>query len=108
MTMYQRQQGNGSMMEDFSSTLERETQEVEHLARTLSRHSRTQWQRAIEGLVALPAAIAVGSAATALYAVAFITRGFAVFERTAAEEQRQMQQQRGEAGQQQREELPRA
>ncbi len=107
MTMYQRQHGNGSMMEDFSSTLERETQEVEQLAHSLSRHSRTQWQRAIEGLVALPAAIAVGSAATALYAVAFITRGFAVFERTAAEEQRQMQQQR-EAGQEPRQELPRA
>ncbi len=70
--------------------LAEQRQQVIDLAQTLSRQSLQQWQKAIEGIVALPTAIAVGAAATTLYAVGFVTRGFEVFQREAGDAQQQM------------------
>jgi hypothetical protein len=66
-----------------------ERQRVVDLARTLSEQSVHEWQRAIEGLVALPAAVVTGAAASTLYAVGFVARGFEVFMLTAAEQSRE-------------------
>jgi hypothetical protein len=83
------QRGNGGISEEISDSLERQRQQVENLAQLLSRQATDQWRKAIEGLVALPAAIAVGYAAITLFAVGFVARGFEVFQRSATEAQRQ-------------------
>ncbi|MDB4968990.1 MAG: hypothetical protein JWN44_4679 [Myxococcales bacterium] len=112
MAMYEEQgrgtnrgmRGNEGMTEQLegSSRLEQQRRDVERLAQTLSQQSMQQWQRAAEGIVALPAAIAVGFAATTLYIVGFVTRGFQALQQQADESSRQMrisfeeQQGRGE------------
>ena len=78
MATFQRQP-----MHEAPQALEQQRRQVDTLARLLQEQSIGQWQKAIEGLVALPAAIAVGGAAMALYTVGFVTRGFEVFERSA-------------------------
>jgi hypothetical protein len=107
MAMYEgreRERGNGSSFEETQSALQDQRQQVEQLAMLLSQQSMQQWQKAIEGVIALPAAIVVGFAATTLYAVSFVTRGFEVFQQQAEEQRRMMQQsrQRGRESQSQR------
>ncbi len=65
------------------------------LAHHLSSVALRQWEKALTGLVALPAAAALGVAASATYGVALLERGFEVFEsalgevgRTVANEKR--------------------
>jgi hypothetical protein len=79
--------GADMMMTNRTNEIE-ERQRVEDLARALSQQSVHEWQRAIQGLVALPAAMVTGAAATTLYAVGFVARGFEVFLLTAAEQGR--------------------
>jgi hypothetical protein len=84
-TYPQRQAGNGSTGQEIPQALERQRRQVEQLAHTLAEQATDQWRKAIEGMVALPAAVAVGGAASALFAVGFVARGFEVFQRTALE-----------------------
>ena len=54
----------------------------ERLAKQLSRECMQQWQRSIEGLLALPTATALGLASSTLYVAAFIERGFEVLQQS--------------------------
>jgi hypothetical protein len=54
----------------------------ERLAKQLSTEAMQQWQRSIEGLLALPTATALGLASTTLYVAAFIERGFEVLQQS--------------------------
>jgi hypothetical protein len=56
-----------------------------HLAHHLSTVAVRQWEKTLTGLVALPAAAALGVAATATYGVALLERGFEVFESALGE-----------------------
>jgi hypothetical protein len=56
-----------------------------HLAHHLSTVSLRQWERALTGIVALPAATALGVAAAATYGAAMIERLFEVFEGAVGE-----------------------
>ena len=76
------------MMTNQATEIE-ERQRVEELARALSQQSVREWQRAVEGLVALPAAVVTSAAATTLYAVGFVARGFEMFTLMAQEQSRQ-------------------
>ncbi len=76
------------MMTNQATEIE-ERQRVEELARALSQQSVREWQRAVEGLVALPAAIVTSAAATTLYAVGFVARGFEMFTLMAQEQGRE-------------------
>jgi hypothetical protein len=51
-----------------------------HLANHLSSVALRQFERTLTGIVAFPAAVALGVAAAATYCVAIIERGFEVFE----------------------------
>lgn len=55
------------------------------LASHLSSVALRQWEKALTGLVALPAAGALGIAASATYCVAMLERGFEVFESAVSE-----------------------
>jgi hypothetical protein len=55
------------------------------LAHHLSSVALRQWEKALTGLVALPAAGALGIAASATYCVAMLERGFEVFESAVGE-----------------------
>ncbi|HEY1697466.1 MAG TPA: hypothetical protein VGG39_35130 [Polyangiaceae bacterium] len=50
------------------------------LANHLSSVAVRQWEKTLTGIVALPAAAALGVAATATYGVALLERAFEVFE----------------------------
>lgn len=52
----------------------------EEIALRLTLEAMRQSQRAVVGLLALPASIALGVAATVSYAAAFLERGFQTFE----------------------------
>jgi hypothetical protein len=56
-----------------------------HLAHHLSTVAVQQWEKTLTGIVALPAAAALGVAATATYGVALLERGFEVFESALGE-----------------------
>jgi hypothetical protein len=108
MATYQRQQSNGANREMIQA-IEQQRRQVENLAHLLQEQATDQWRKAIEGLVALPAALAVGSAATALYAVGFVTRGFEVFQRTTSDATGELEAWRSEQqrmGEERRGELP--
>jgi hypothetical protein len=72
---------------EISQEMRRATAEERHkserLARQLSKESMEQWQRSIEGLLALPTAAALGFASSTLYIAAFIQRGFEVIQQSA-------------------------
>jgi predicted nucleic acid-binding protein len=93
MAMYEEQgRGNESTFEQGrgSARLEQQRIQVEQLAHVLQQQSMQQWQKAAEGIIALPAAIAVGLAATTLYAVGFVTRGFQALQQQAEQSNQQM------------------
>lgn len=54
----------------------------EEMALRLTLEAMRQSQRAVVGLFALPASLALGVAATVSYAAAFLERGFETFERS--------------------------
>lgn len=55
------------------------------LAHHLSSVAVQQWEKTLTGLVAFPAAAALGVAAAATYGVALLERGFEVFEAAIGE-----------------------
>lgn len=55
------------------------------LAHQLSSVALRQWEKTLTGIVALPAAAALGVAATATFGVALLERGFEVFESALGE-----------------------
>jgi hypothetical protein len=71
--------GQGNDMRQMTQRLSEERIQKEFLAQRLSREAMSQWQKAIEGLVALPTALTLGWASAAMYVVSFLTRGFEVF-----------------------------
>lgn len=90
MDIYEaRQQAGGKLDHEISSPLDRERQEIHQLADVLARNAARQWQKTIEGVVALPAAIATGFAATTLRTVALVTGTLEAFQRSA-EQSRQL------------------
>ena len=57
-----------------------ERAQTAQLAHHLSSVALQQWEKTLTGIVALPAAAALGVAATATFGVALLERGFEVFE----------------------------
>lgn len=93
MAMARDQQNqNQNLGQQQIQTLEDQRRRVEDLAHSLTQQANEQWRKAIEGLVALPAAVTVGVAASTLYFVGFVTRGLEVFQQQALDASRQMQQ----------------
>jgi hypothetical protein len=88
-----REQQKQNMGQRQIQTLEDQRRRVEDLAHSLREQANEQWRKAIEGLVALPAAITVGVAASSLYFVGFVTRGLEVFQMQALDASQRMQQQ---------------
>lgn len=82
MAMMRGQQRNEEMQQRMDA-LQQERRRVEELASTLSQQANIEWRKAIEGLVALPAAISVGMAATTLTVVGFVTRALEIFQAQA-------------------------
>jgi hypothetical protein len=73
---------NGTVRVDRNAIDRRHTA---HLAHHLSTVAVQQWEKTLTGIVALPAAAALGVAATATYGVALLERGFEVFESALGE-----------------------
>lgn len=103
MATYETRHHNGNRRNIFEETTAREVQEKEELARKLSTEAMRQWQKTFEGALAFPAALALGFAASAMYAVTFVTRGFEVFQTQA----REMGQELGRMNEPRREAEPR-
>ncbi len=70
----------------------------------MSQQATIEWRKAIEGFVALPAAITVGVAASTLYLVGFVTRGLEIFQAQSLEARRRRELDGGEAGREREEE----
>lgn len=107
MTMYQAAAGNTEM----ARMLEDERRHTEQLVDQLAEQAAHQQRKAIEGMVALPAAIALGIATVTIRIVAFTARALEVFQRAAMEARQEyrgqdFQRERTEAARQQ--EQPRA
>jgi hypothetical protein len=77
--------------ESISKFLRWQAHKNEQIARNLSREAMSQWQKAINGVLALPAAIALSAAANTLYIAAFIERGFEAFQASAEAMGRELQ-----------------
>jgi hypothetical protein len=73
----------GSNEEQFSRFLRWQAHKNEMIARNLAREATGQWQKAINGVLALPAAVALSAAANTLFIAAFIERGFEAFQVSA-------------------------
>ena len=71
--------GTGKSIDDVSA---RDTNVREEVALRLTLEAMRESQRALIGLFALPASLALGVAATVSYAAAFVERGFQTFERS--------------------------
>jgi hypothetical protein len=69
--------------EHFSKYLKWQAHKNEMIARNLSHEAMSQWQKAVNGILAFPAAIALSTAANALFMAAFIERGFEAFQASA-------------------------
>jgi hypothetical protein len=102
-----REQQNQSMGQQQIQTLEDQRRRVEDLAHSLRQQANEQWRKAIEGLVALPAAVTVGVAASTLYFVGFVTRGLEMFQQQTLYASQQMQQRDGSARDFSRDDRPR-
>jgi hypothetical protein len=102
MDIYEaRQQVSGKLDNDVSKTMDRERREIHQLADVLARNSARQWQKTIEGIVALPAAIATGFAATTLRTVAIVTGTLEAVQRSV-EQSRQLARAIYDAGEEHR------
>src|SRR4051812_11848324 len=69
--------------EHFSHFMKWQAHKNEMVARNLSREAMGQWQKAVNGVLALPAAIALSAAANTLFIAAFIERGFEAIQSSA-------------------------
>lgn len=81
---------SGNNREDWQQTSENlrrtaadERRKSERLAGQLSREALQQFQRSIEGMLALPTAAALGIGSATLYAASFLERGFEVLQQSA-------------------------
>jgi hypothetical protein len=70
----------GNMLVDAASILGRDAEAREATAVRLSQEALRQCQRSVVGLLALPASVALGVAATVTWVTAFIERGFESFQ----------------------------
>jgi len=77
--------------ESLSKFLRWQAHKNEEIARNLSHEAMSQWQKAINGVLALPAAIALSAAANTLFVAAFIERGFEAFHASAEAMGRELQ-----------------
>lgn len=59
-----------------------EQQQIEMVADRLTQEAISQGRKAIVGILAVPASVALGLAATVTWATAFLERGFDVFEQS--------------------------
>jgi hypothetical protein len=89
----QRQSGDG---QQIARKLEEERTEMEHLAHQLWDQAARHQYKAIEGMIALPAAVALRLAAVSLQVVSFMARGLEVFQRSAMEVRETAEQYRAE------------
>jgi len=71
------------MGEQLRRTASEQRLKNERLARQLSAESVRQWQRWIEGMLALPTAGALGIASSTLYLASLIERGFEMLQQSA-------------------------
>ena len=69
--------------EHISQFMRWQAHKNEMIARNLSREAMGQWQKALNGVLAFPAAIALSTAANTLFIAAFIERGFEAFQASA-------------------------
>jgi len=69
--------------EQFSQFMKWQAHKNELIARNLSREAMAQWQKAINGVLALPTAIALSAAANTLFMAAFLERGFEALQTSA-------------------------
>jgi len=69
--------------EHFSKFLKWQAHKNEMIARNLSREAMDQWHKAVNGVLALPTAIALSTAANTLFIAAFIERSFEAFQASA-------------------------
>ena len=83
--MSQRQISGNEMRGSLADRMVEERERAARMARDLGEEARDQWQRAIGGMLAFPAAVALGMAASVMYMAAFVERGFEIFQRTADE-----------------------
>jgi hypothetical protein len=60
-------------------TIEEQAQAHAEAARKIAHEATQQWQRALTGVIALPAAIALAWASSAMYVALFLERGFEIF-----------------------------
>ncbi len=102
MAIMREQEQQKRAMQERMHVIEGERRRVEDLAYQLSQQANVELRKAVEGLIALPAAITVGMAASTLYFVGFVTRGLEIFQTQALEASRRMQEldgaDRGEQG----------
>lgn len=91
MAMMRGQQRNEEMRQRMEA-MEHERRRVQELARSLSQQANVEWRKAIEGLVALPAAITVGLAASTLSVVGFVTRTLEIFQSQAIDMSERMRE----------------
>jgi hypothetical protein len=83
----------GRYEENLSQMLGRQAHKNEEIARQLSREAIGQWEKAIGGVLALPAAVALSTAANTLFVAAFIERGFEAFQASAQALSREVENQ---------------
>jgi hypothetical protein len=60
----------------------RERRQSERLARQLSNEAMKQWQRSMEGMLALPTAAALGVASSTLFMASLVARAFEVMQQS--------------------------
>lgn len=80
--MKERQGVDGTGKSQSDDGIARDTNLREEVALRLTLEAMRESQRALIGLFALPASLALGVAATVSYAAAFVERGFQTFERS--------------------------
>jgi hypothetical protein len=78
----QQQRSRAGVMVDANQAFAQDADAREEMAHRLSREAMRQAQRAALGLLAVPASLALGLAATVTYGAAFLERGFELFERS--------------------------
>ena len=79
--------------ETFPSLIARQAHKNAQMARQLSHEAMGQWEKALSGVLAIPAAVALSTAANALYVASFIERGFEAFQASAESIQREIEHQ---------------
>jgi len=77
--------------DEILSTLEQQRQHKGMMARQLAEAALGEWRRTIEGLVAAPAAAALGMAAVTMMGVELVVAGFEAFQRSTGMLQQELE-----------------